>query len=48
MLCCVFQSLEEAASFYSDVMEIDPRNKRTNAKILASRDEAYAKVPVYV
>ena len=41
-----FNNLEEAARIYSDAMEIDPRNKGTNAKILASRAEVYAKVPV--
>ena len=39
-----FNNLEEVARIYSDAMEIDPRNKGTNAKILASRAEVYAKV----
>ncbi len=39
-----FNNLEEAARIFSDAMEIDPRNKGTNAKILASRAEVYAKV----
>jgi hypothetical protein len=39
-----FNNLEEAARIYSDAMEIDQRNKGTNAKILASRAEVYAKV----
>ena len=41
-----FNNLEESARIYSDAMEIDPRNKGTNAKILASRAEVYAKVPI--
>ena len=43
-----FNNLEEAARIFSDAMEIDPRNKGTNAKILASRAEVYAKVRIVV
>jgi hypothetical protein len=41
-------NLEDAARIYSDAMEIDPRNKGTNAKILASRAEVYAKVFIFI
>ena len=33
-----------SCSIYNEALEIDPRNKGTNAKLLASRAELYAKV----
>ena len=35
---------EQYFSIYNDALGIDPRNKGTNAKLLASRAELYAKV----